>query len=246
VEACSATIDPWSGLSEVEPVVRGWLGRRCRDQSDVDDVVQDTLLRAARYRGGLTQPERLASWAVSIAANTLRDRRRARAGWFVAEHTELELEEFAVDARPTAERGDDTLLWIGGRCVQTCDALEHLHAALRTLRPGDARLLLDHYGERELERVAERTLEPAGERTLEPVGELAHEPTGERTLEPAGELELDRAPVGVAEPSTRPGPPRTEALNSALKCRLYRARRRLARELRLRLEHEARGARGGA
>ncbi len=226
MEAGSATIDPWSGLSEVEPVVRGWLGRRCRDQSDVDDVVQDTLLRAARYRGGLTRPERLASWAVSIAANTLRDRRRARSGRFVAEDTGLDLEECVFDARPTGERGDDTLLWIGGCCVTTCDALEHLHAALRTLRPADARLLLEHYGEREL------ALAPAVELALEAPGGAG-----------AG---LGATSEATSEAAAGSGEPRAGVLDSARKCRLYRARRRLARELRLRLEQEARGPRGGA
>jgi DNA-directed RNA polymerase specialized sigma24 family protein len=246
VEACSATTDAWSGLSEVEPVVRGWLGRRCRNPSDVDDVVQDTLLRAARYRTGLARPERLASWALSIAANALRDRRRARSGWVVAEDMALDFEQFAWDGRAPEERGDESLLWIGGRRVTTCDALEHLQAALRTLKPGDARLLLEHYGEREFARAEDGA--PANSMRADSAPRCSGPeakpsmPAQSPGQSPAESSILSRAD---SRADSRAEATRTTGRDEARKCRLYRARRRLASELRTRLEMDARSRRGG-
>ena len=187
MELCSAAATAWDGLSEVEPLVRGWLWRRCSDRAAVDDVVQDTLLRAARYRHGLTRPERLTSWALSIAANTLRDRLRSAPVERVAEADEFDLEQFACDERPIDARGDDSLLRIGGRVVTCSDAVEHLRAALRTLKPQDAELLLEYYGGLDIQALTARS--------------------GLRA--------------------------------SAVKCRLHRGRRRLARELERRLGLES-------
>lgn len=187
MELCSAAATAWDGLSEVEPLVRGWLWRRCSDRAAVDDVVQDTLLRAARYRHGLSRPERLASWALSIAANTLRDRLRSAPVERVAEADEYDLEQFACSQRSLDASGDDSLLRIGGRVVTCSDALEHLRAALRTLKAQDAQLLLDYYGGFDIQALTTRT--------------------GLRA--------------------------------SAVKCRLHRGRRRLARELERRLGLES-------
>jgi len=170
----------WGELCALEPMVRGWLGRRCRDKSDVDDVVHDTLLRAACFRGVLTRPERRASWALSIAANVLRDRVRRRREICPG------IEEFDFDQTPcVAESGaaDGTLV-IGGRAVTSGEALEWLQASLRAMQPNEAAMLLDYYGGESLGAIAAR--------------------------------------MGV------------ESKNA--KCRLYRARRRLARDLEQRCE----------
>ncbi len=187
MELCGAATTAWDGLSEVEPLVRGWLWRRCSDRAAVDDVVQDTLLRAARYRHGLSRPERLASWALSIAANTLRDRLRSAPVERVAESADFDLDQFACRERPPESRGDDSLLRIGGRVVTCSDALEHLRAALRTLRAQDAELLLEYYGGLDIQAL------------------------------------MARSGLGA----------------SAIKCRLHRGRKRLARELERRLGLEA-------
>ena len=63
----------WRGLERLEDDLRAYLCRRCRDQSEMDDVVQETLLRAARYRRSLCDPAKLRGWAMRIAANVLRD-----------------------------------------------------------------------------------------------------------------------------------------------------------------------------
>lgn len=180
----------WGGLSEVEPVLRGWLWRRCRVDDDLDDVVQETLLRAARYRGGLAQPERLVSWTLTIAANTLRDRARTCARLRVAEESVGDVEELSEAPRTRDEEPAGALLRIGGSRVASDDALEHLRDALGALPEQEARLLLDYHGGARLADLAARQ--------------------------------------GV-----RP---------AALKCRLYRARRRLVRDVERRLAASTRVA----
>ena len=68
--------EPWRGLEEIRPALETFLARRCRDQNDADDIIQETLMRAARYRGSLTDNGRLGAWATRIAGNVLTDRRR--------------------------------------------------------------------------------------------------------------------------------------------------------------------------
>ena len=146
MERTGATAGAWDGLGEGREVLRGWLARRCAHDSEVDDVVQETLLRAARYRGGLADDARLAGWALAIAANTLRDRRRLAQRWCVSEDGGLDLESLAVEPESHGASLGQALLTVGGRRVSCEDALEHLRAALASLRPCDARLLLEFYG----------------------------------------------------------------------------------------------------
>lgn len=191
MDACSEVAKAeWGGLREVEAVVRGWLWRRCRHDSDVDDVVQDTLLRAARYRGRLEHSERLAGWALSIAANTLRDRKRRERRCASADGGELDLDQLAGAGRACESPAGSSALRIGGVWVTTEEALEELREALCGLRPSDRELLLEFYG-------------------------------GASMRELAGRL-------GVG--------------TTAIKCRLYRARRGLTRVLEQRLRRSTRGA----
>ncbi|MFJ4833774.1 sigma-70 family RNA polymerase sigma factor [Streptomyces sp. NPDC088747] len=60
------------------PLVYNIVGRALDGHSDVDDVVQDTMLRALDGLPGLTEPERFRSWLVAIAVRQVRDRWRGR------------------------------------------------------------------------------------------------------------------------------------------------------------------------
>jgi len=71
--------EEWQGLEELRGVLRGVLSRHCLDESETDDVIQETYLRAARYRSNLTEAKRLRSWTIRIAMNVLADwKRRAQ------------------------------------------------------------------------------------------------------------------------------------------------------------------------
>ena len=60
------------------PLVYNIVGRALNGHSDVDDVVQETMLRAVDGLGGLRDPARFRPWLVAIAMNQIRGRWQAR------------------------------------------------------------------------------------------------------------------------------------------------------------------------
>ncbi|MEV0661450.1 sigma-70 family RNA polymerase sigma factor [Actinomadura luteofluorescens] len=56
------------------PLVYNVVGRALDGHADVDDVVQDTMLRMLNGLGGLRDPSRFRSWLVAIAMNQVRRR----------------------------------------------------------------------------------------------------------------------------------------------------------------------------
>jgi RNA polymerase sigma-70 factor, ECF subfamily len=70
---------------EVEARLRPYVARRVPSQTDVDDVVQETLVRMHRGLATLGDGERFGAWAYRIAANAIADHMRSRARHPVAE-----------------------------------------------------------------------------------------------------------------------------------------------------------------
>ncbi|WP_046731840.1 RNA polymerase sigma factor [Streptomyces humi] len=69
----------------LDELVEGWLplvynvvGRALNGHADVDDVVQETMLRAVGNLGTLRDPDSFRSWLVAIAMRQVRDRARRR------------------------------------------------------------------------------------------------------------------------------------------------------------------------
>ncbi|MGW0580680.1 RNA polymerase sigma factor, partial [Streptomyces sp. NPDC002920] len=69
----------------LDDLVAGWLplvynivGRALNGHADVDDVVQETMLRAVDNLGSLRDPDAFRSWLVAIAMRQIRDRARRR------------------------------------------------------------------------------------------------------------------------------------------------------------------------
>ncbi|MFC5216136.1 sigma-70 family RNA polymerase sigma factor [Streptomyces coerulescens] len=67
----------------LDELVEGWLplvynvvGRALNGHADVDDVVQETMLRAVGNLGSLRDPDSFRSWLVAIAMRQIRDRAR--------------------------------------------------------------------------------------------------------------------------------------------------------------------------
>ncbi|MFC4333157.1 sigma-70 family RNA polymerase sigma factor [Streptomyces andamanensis] len=79
-------------VSAYLPLVYNVVGRALNGHADVDDVVQDTLLRALSGLDGLRDPARFRAWLVAIAMNQVRRR------WSVAQRRPLPLDAAAVDA----------------------------------------------------------------------------------------------------------------------------------------------------
>jgi RNA polymerase sigma-70 factor (ECF subfamily) len=144
MEAQSAS-EPWSGLAEMWPVVGRYLARHCRDESEVEDLVQEALLRASRYRSGLADPARLRPWLLRIALNVLRDHvRRERR----LPRTEVDQDLFElIEGREgvPGESREDLQVQLGGAVVEKPQALVHLCDAREELRSRDRIVLDSHY-----------------------------------------------------------------------------------------------------
>ncbi|TDT97489.1 RNA polymerase sigma factor (sigma-70 family) [Streptomyces sp. 846.5] len=89
-------------LTEYLPLVYNIVGRALNDQDDVDDVVQDTMVRVVDHLAELRDPGAFRAWLVAIAVRQVRDRRRLRDGGAVSP-----LSEAADEARELADPGAD-------------------------------------------------------------------------------------------------------------------------------------------
>jgi RNA polymerase sigma factor (sigma-70 family) len=65
-------------VSAAMPLVYNLAGRALRGHADVDDVVQETMLRVVRGIGELEKPESFRSWLVAITLHQVRDQGRRR------------------------------------------------------------------------------------------------------------------------------------------------------------------------
>ncbi|MFI9808634.1 sigma-70 family RNA polymerase sigma factor [Streptomyces sp. NPDC052301] len=112
------------------PLVYNIVGRALNGSVDVDDVVQETMLRALDGLGGLRTPERFRSWLVAIAMNQVRthwqDRQSAPAG----------VEEAEDLADPGADFVDLTVMQL-----QLSGQRQETARATRWLEPDDRGLL---------------------------------------------------------------------------------------------------------
>ena len=89
------------------PLVYNIVGRALAGHGDVDDVVQETMLRVVRGLGGLRDPERFRSWLVAVAMNQVREHARSRGP------APASLDEAAQLADPGADFVDLTLTELG-------------------------------------------------------------------------------------------------------------------------------------
>ncbi|MFG3137438.1 sigma-70 family RNA polymerase sigma factor [Streptomyces sp. NPDC048211] len=112
------------------PLVYNIVGRALNGSADVDDVVQDTMLRALHGLGGLRAPESFRSWLVAIAMN------QVRAYWQGRNGAPGTLEEAGQVADPGADFVDLTMmrLQLSGQRQETA-------RATRWLEPEDRGLL---------------------------------------------------------------------------------------------------------
>jgi RNA polymerase sigma factor (sigma-70 family) len=138
----------WGGLEEIRADLRRFLAPRCRDESEIDDVVQETLLRAAVYRERLEEPDKLRPWAQKIASNVLCDRVRRECRIDRVAGGEAVLETLpAREANVCLDGGNDELeVCCEGRVLDKRTALDLLARELRGLRREDRELLSAFYG----------------------------------------------------------------------------------------------------
>ncbi|MCX2185520.1 sigma-70 family RNA polymerase sigma factor, partial [Streptomyces sp. SKN60] len=114
------------------PLVYNIVGRAMNGHHDVDDVVQETMLRALDGLGTLRAPDSFRSWLVAIAMNTLRSHWQRQQARYAAGALD--------DARDLAHPGGDFVdlavvrLQLSGQRRETAEAT-------RWLEPEDSALL---------------------------------------------------------------------------------------------------------
>ena len=94
-------------LTEALPLVYNIVGFALQAHADVDDAVQETMMRAVRGLGELRDPGAFRSWLVAVALRQIHDHQRAHRA--VLDRTMPLDEAFAV-ADPSAEFADLTAL----------------------------------------------------------------------------------------------------------------------------------------
>jgi RNA polymerase sigma factor (sigma-70 family) len=151
----------WDGLDALRANLRRSLQRFDVCSSDIDDVVQEAFLRAARYRHRLTDDARLPQWVTRIAVNVMHDRLRRGTRLPLVETSE---DRFALIESREGIPGDgpgDEWLESDGEVYERGLMLRHLGRALAELSPADRRALARWYarpdGESAASLVCERS-----------------------------------------------------------------------------------------
>ncbi|MFE0354571.1 sigma-70 family RNA polymerase sigma factor [Streptomyces nigra] len=173
------------------PLVYNVVGRALNGSADVDDVVQETMLRALDALDGLRTPESFRSWLVAIAMN------QVRAHWHARQNAPGGVEEARELADPGADFVDLTMvrLQLSGQRRETA-------RATRWLEPDDRGLLSLWW------------LECAGELTRAEVAqalELSPQHTAVRVQRMKAQLEAARVVVRALDSR-----PRCEELHGLL------------------------------
>ncbi|NNN35378.1 sigma-70 family RNA polymerase sigma factor [Streptomyces sp. S3(2020)] len=93
-------------IREFLPLVYNIVGRALDGHNDVDDVVQETMMRVLDGLPGLEHPDRFRSWLAAITVRQIRDRWRKGRTRLTAEP----LEEIAQEADPQSDFADLAIL----------------------------------------------------------------------------------------------------------------------------------------
>jgi RNA polymerase sigma factor (sigma-70 family) len=120
-------------VAEAMPLVYKVVAGALESSPDVDDVVQETMLRVVRGIGGLKDPERFHAWVVSIANRQIQERGRS-----VRRATAIGplMEDVSDWPHPSGDFVDATLLRL-----HLADERRDAFEASRWLRPDDRRVL---------------------------------------------------------------------------------------------------------
>jgi len=133
----------WRGLSELRKDVKRTLARSCRDESELEDMVQETLLRAATFRPSLHDRERLRPWVLRIAWNVMRDHVRREQRLRRTDACEEILAEL-VAAEPESALSEISL---GDGSMDADELLEVLRGLLSGLSEVEQQLYAAYYGD---------------------------------------------------------------------------------------------------
>jgi RNA polymerase sigma-70 factor (ECF subfamily) len=144
--ACTIDCD-WHGLDELGPAIRASLARRVPHEAEIDDIVQETLLRAARYRDGLDDPARLRPWVIRIAMNVMRDRVRRESRLPRVDDAEDVLDLLAGREEIPGDVPETVRVRLDGVSVEKDIVLHHIASAVAKMRGDDREVLSAYYVE---------------------------------------------------------------------------------------------------
>ncbi|KPC61851.1 sigma-70 family RNA polymerase sigma factor [Streptomyces chattanoogensis] len=91
------------------PLVYNIVGRALRGHADVDDVVQESMLRMLQGLGGLREPDRFRSWLVAVTMNEIRRHWHSRQ----ASPADTRVDDVADLADPATDFVDLTIIRLG-------------------------------------------------------------------------------------------------------------------------------------
>lgn len=136
----------WTGLEDLRSEVRAAIARHASRRIELDDVVQEALLRAARYRNGLSDPSRLRGWVIRIAMNVLRDQMRRDLRLPRVEKPDEVFELIEGREGIPGDACEDDTLESEGTLFEREVVLAHLDRVFEELPRGDRRVLDAFYG----------------------------------------------------------------------------------------------------
>ena len=144
-DAAQTRASEWDGLEDMRSRLQRYLMRRCRDENEVEDIVQETLLRAARYRDGLTSPARLGSWVTRIASNVFRDHVRRSKRLPSVGHDATLFETIEGREPGPGELHDGDSIDLGSEVIDKGLLMTDMTRAFRGLFERDQRVLRSYY-----------------------------------------------------------------------------------------------------
>jgi RNA polymerase sigma factor (sigma-70 family) len=140
-EAAAGEGAAWDGLEGLREGLRGFLVRQCGDDNDVEDVIQETFLRAARYRR-THRVQNLRPWVLRIALNVLADAMRRG----VRSHARMRMEDSLEPPDVPEPTPAEACFRVGSLLLDGESARELVLGTLGRLRVQDRTLLDSYYG----------------------------------------------------------------------------------------------------
>ena len=136
----------WDGIENFCPLLRAYFGHRCRDENEAEDLLQETLIKAARSQWGVKDRSRMKGWILRVGSNVLRDHiRKVQRGVVTCNDDGAMALAIAQDADPCTGNPDLTYD-LGGESVEGDVLLHSLSLVYGDLRDQDRSLLNSYYG----------------------------------------------------------------------------------------------------
>jgi len=135
----------WRDLAPNRDLLVSFLTTRCRDPHEAEDLTQEALLRAARFRSSQREPGRLRSWLFRIAANLHRDHVRRETKWATVPFDDPLFEDLEAEVRDDVEVV--RTLTVDGDEHDLGDVIGALNRSWGGLSERDRRVLGAFYGE---------------------------------------------------------------------------------------------------